>query len=72
MCGFDTDCSAGQVGALLGTILGYERIPDKWKVPVGKEFESYVIGFEKMSFAKLSQWTAQWGKQIAGPVIHSA
>lgn len=71
MCGFDTDCSTGQVGGLLGTVLGYERIPDKWKDPVGKEFESYVIGFEKMSFARLSEWTAQWGKQIVGPVIRS-
>lgn len=71
MCGFDTDCSTGQVGGLLGTILGYERIPDKWKEPVGEEFESYVIGFEKMSFAKLSEWTARWGKKIVGPIIQN-
>lgn len=70
MCGFDTDCSAGQVGGLLGTLLGYERIPDEWKDPVGKEFESYVIGFEKMSFTKLSEWTVHWGKRIVGPVVH--
>jgi ADP-ribosylglycohydrolase len=72
MCGFDTDCSAGQVGGFLGTLLGYESIPDKWRAPVGKEFESYVIGFEKMSFTKLSEWTVHWGKRIVGPVLYNA
>ncbi|RLF63984.1 MAG: hypothetical protein DRN33_03045 [Thermoplasmata archaeon] len=69
MCGFDTDCSVGQVGALLGTHLGYERLPDKWKEPVGDEFESYVIGFERMRFDELTEWTARWGERIAGEVV---
>lgn len=69
MCGYDTDCSTGQVGALLGTILGWQGIPEKWKGPIGEVFESYVIGFEQMGFDRLSEWTVRLGRQIAGNAV---
>lgn len=29
-CGEDTDCTAGTLGAILGTVLGTEHLPEKW------------------------------------------
>ena len=30
MCGFDTDCNAGNVGAIMGVLCGIDGIEDKW------------------------------------------
>ena len=29
-CGEDTDCTAGSLGALLGIVIGKDKLPDKW------------------------------------------
>lgn len=34
-CGYDTDCTAATVGAVLGMILGPDSIDARWKTPVG-------------------------------------
>lgn len=34
-CGYDTDCTGATVGALLGIILGRDRLPEKWIKPLG-------------------------------------
>ncbi|WP_167858959.1 ADP-ribosylglycohydrolase family protein [Paenibacillus cymbidii] len=34
-CGYDTDCTAATLGALLGMILGPEGLPERWVKPVG-------------------------------------
>ncbi len=34
MCGWDTDCNAGNVGAVLGVIVGPEGIPDRYRRPI--------------------------------------
>ena len=34
-CGDDTDCTAGTAGAVMGIMLGYSGIPEKWVKPVG-------------------------------------
>lgn len=33
-CGEDSDCNPATAGGILGTVLGYDRIPDFWKDPV--------------------------------------
>jgi ADP-ribosylglycohydrolase len=33
--GYDTDCTAATVGAILGIISGAEAIPEKWSAPIG-------------------------------------
>ncbi len=38
-CGYDTDCTAATALALLGTLLGESRIPEKWKEPLKDTFE---------------------------------
>jgi hypothetical protein len=35
-CGYDTDCTGATVGAILGIINGYSRLPEKWTAPLGK------------------------------------
>jgi len=34
MCGWDTDCNAGNVGAIVGVLTGLDGIEDKWMTPV--------------------------------------
>lgn len=34
MCGWDTDCNAGNVGTVLGVATGIEGIPDKYRGPI--------------------------------------
>ena len=68
-CGHDTDCSTGQAGALLGTVLGASRLPEKWTEPIGEALDTYVIGFERLGLAALADWTVGWGERIAGDRI---
>lgn len=34
MCGWDTDCNAGSVGAILGVICGAEKLEEYWRKPI--------------------------------------
>ena len=34
MCGWDTDCNVGNVGAIMGTALGLSGIDDSWRTPI--------------------------------------
>ena len=34
MCGWDTDCNAGNVGAIMGAMVGLEGIEDRWLAPI--------------------------------------
>jgi ADP-ribosylglycohydrolase len=34
-CGEDTDCSAATLGAILGIIMGAEKLPEEWTAPLG-------------------------------------
>ena len=34
-CGYDTDCTAATLGAILGIIHGADGIPGRWRAPVG-------------------------------------
>jgi ADP-ribosylglycohydrolase len=36
-CGYDTDCTAGTLGAVLGILDGMAGIPEKWIKPIGTE-----------------------------------
>jgi ADP-ribosylglycohydrolase len=63
-CGYDTDCSAGQTAALMGCLLGIDRIPDAWRGPIGEALKTYVDGFERVGFDDLVDWTVGWGARL--------
>jgi ADP-ribosylglycohydrolase len=68
-CGYDADCSVGQAAALLGALVGAERLPAKWRDPIGEILDTYVIGFEQIGIDALTAWTAHWGERIASDRI---
>lgn len=39
-CGEDADCTAATVGALLGIIIGADKLPQKWLEPIGEEIKT--------------------------------
>ncbi|MBE3584558.1 MAG: ADP-ribosylglycohydrolase family protein [Limnochordaceae bacterium] len=61
MCGGDTDCTAGQAGAIAGVLLGTSAIDPAWREPLGDHMESWVVGMERLSLDELTQRTCRWG-----------
>ena len=47
-CGQDADCNPSSVGGILGTVLGYEKLPAYWKMGL-KEAEDINFKFTSMS-----------------------
>lgn len=47
-CGEDADCTAGTIGAMLGIILGADKIPAKWLEPIGDEIKTCSVDITKM------------------------
>lgn len=44
-CGFDTDCNVGNLGAILGTLVGLEGIKQHWRAPINDFYAcSSVVG----------------------------
>ncbi len=68
MCGWDTDCNAGNVGAIIGTYVGIEGIEDRWIQPIGDRIiASSVIGsMNQTTIAKTTQIFCALGYEIAG------
>jgi ADP-ribosylglycohydrolase len=54
LCGYDTDCNTGNVGAILGVQKGADQIPLKWKQPLGDRFNTYVRGFSERQLSKIA------------------
>ncbi|NOU71385.1 hypothetical protein GC098_08115 [Paenibacillus sp. LMG 31458] len=66
-CGYDTDCTAATLGAILGMLLGPEALPDKWVKPVGDRIvvSPPVKGFPApKDLDELTIRTIRMGKQI--------
>jgi len=42
-CGEDADCTAATLGAILGIVLGADKIPEKWIEPIGDEINTMCI-----------------------------
>ena len=64
MMGLDTDCNCGNIGAILGTQLGADKIPAKWKDPLQDTFSTYVKGYEKWKISELAKRISEIGKKI--------
>lgn len=66
-CGYDTDCTAATLGAILGIIGGAESIPERWVKPIG---HSVVVSPQIKGFAvpadldELTRRTLQVSKEV--------
>ena len=47
MAGQDTDCTGATAGSVLGAILGAKGLPARWRKPLGKSAETYLIGHRR-------------------------
>jgi len=64
MCGLDTDCTAGQSGAIAGAICAASAIPARWKDPIEDTMRTYVIGFENVNLTDLAGRTVAQSKAL--------
>ncbi|MFE5323200.1 ADP-ribosylglycohydrolase family protein [Paenibacillus sp. NPDC056579] len=66
-CGYDTDCTAATLGAILGMLLGPDGLPDKWVKPVGDRVvvSPPIKGFPApRNLDELTRRTIRMGKQV--------
>ncbi|NOU98400.1 hypothetical protein GC093_35040 [Paenibacillus sp. LMG 31456] len=67
-CGYDTDCTAATLGAILGIILGPENLPERWLKPVGDRIavNAPIKGFPiPQTLDELTTRTLTIGKEVA-------
>jgi ADP-ribosylglycohydrolase len=64
MMGLDTDCNCGNIGAILGAMLGSDIIPLKWREPLQDLFSTYVKGYEKWRITELARRVTEVGKRV--------
>jgi hypothetical protein len=75
-CGQDSDCNPASAGGILGTILGYDKIPDYWMKNL-KEVEDMNFAYThislnkayQMSFGQALQMIERNGGKIDGETI---
>ena len=66
MMALDSDCNCGNVGAIMGTILGADGIPSVWKDPLKDAFHTYVKDFEHWSIPELAERICEAGRRVLG------
>jgi ADP-ribosylglycohydrolase len=64
MMALDTDCNCGNLGVIMGTILGAERMPAAWKDPLQNTFHTYVKGYEHWKISELAERICQLGSKV--------
>lgn len=67
-CGYDTDCTAATLGALLG-ILNPDGISAEWTNPIGSEivYSTPIIGIvAPATLEQLTEWTLELRSQLSG------
>lgn len=62
-CGQDADCNPSTVGGILGTMLGYKKIPAYWKMGL-KEAESIDFKYTTMSLNKVYEVSFKHALQV--------
>jgi ADP-ribosylglycohydrolase len=63
-CGWDCDCTTGQVGATVGALVGIDNIPKRWKEPLADTLETDVHGYTTIEIPKLADWTCHLARKI--------
>ena len=64
MAGWDTDTNAGDVGPVMGVILGPGAIAEKWTAPIANIIRSDVKGAEEWKIDELARRTADMGMRM--------
>jgi hypothetical protein len=64
MMGMDTDCNCGNIGTIMGTILGADRIPKPWTDPLQDTFRTVVRGVEDWKILELAKRICAAGQKI--------
>ena len=64
MAGWDTDTNAGDVGPVMGVVLGPGAIAEKWTDPIENTFRSDVKGAEEWQIDELARRTAAAGTMM--------
>ncbi|MDE0626907.1 MAG: ADP-ribosylglycohydrolase family protein, partial [Bryobacterales bacterium] len=64
MAGWDTDTNAGDVGPVMGVILGPGAIAQKWTDPIANTFRTDVKGAEEWKIDQLARRTAAMGAKM--------
>ncbi len=57
MGGWDTDSDGATTGSIIGTIVGYSKLPGKWIKPLNNTIRSSMNGFDKSNITDLAART---------------
>lgn len=60
--GFDTDCNGATVGSVLGVMLGYNKLPEKWIGRICDTLESTLFGYTAVSVKEMAKKTMKFVK----------
>ncbi|MFF2888831.1 ADP-ribosylglycohydrolase family protein [Paenibacillus sp. NPDC057967] len=71
MCGWDTDCNVGNVGAILGVYVGLDGIGDEWRAPINDFLcSSSVMGALNITdLPSCAAYISRFGYLIAGEAM---
>ena len=68
MCGWDTDCNVGNLGAIMGVVVGLEGIESRWRIPMADELVTAGLNGEDnyTDITTCSDIIADCGEIVAG------
>ena len=64
MAGYDTDTNAGDVGPVMGIVLGRDAIAEKWTENIANILRTDVKGAKELKIDELSRRTVEMGKKM--------
>jgi ADP-ribosylglycohydrolase len=53
--GLDTDCNGATVGSIVGAMIGFKRIPEKWYSPLNNTLDSALSGLGELKISELAE-----------------
>lgn len=62
-CGQDSDCNPASAGGILGTVLGYRNIPDRWKSQLA-ECEDRNFAYTSISLNRAYEYSFEQAKKV--------
>ncbi len=65
MIGYDNDCNAGTVGAILGAMHGHKGIPERWSKPLNDTYQTGLnLPKRRLKISELSRETVVYGQRV--------